>query len=132
MIQIDAKKADKEHGAPLKGRVLTLKAEAESLGTRIKTLEDTVGGDDTSAPEPQLGQGGTITLDVQDLESIEASLESRVQALENKVHKSTAGALLQTGAVKAATSLERRVESLEAEVADLRERTTVLEQMVEG
>merc|ERR550532_3196588 len=129
MIQLgDAKKADKEEGAPLKGRVLTLHAEANSLATRIQTLEDTVGGEDTSAATPMPSAGGSVVADVQELEAAEASLESRVQALENKVHKKVSGALLQIGAARAATSLETRVDSLEAEVADLRDRTTILDQ----
>merc|ERR1719507_914084 len=107
--------------APLKGRVLTLHAEVDSLALRIKALEDIVGGDDTAAATPKPEVGGTMAIDVAELEATEASLESRLQALENKVVK---GTLLQTSAQRvdagrAASSIEKRVESLETEVSDL-------------
>merc|ERR1719351_250339 len=124
--------SDDAVNAPLKGRVLTLHAEVDSLTLRVKALEDIVGGDDTAAATPKPEVGGTMAIDVAELEATEASLESRLQALENKVVK---GALLQTGAQEAAvkriaSSIEKRVESLEEEVSDLRTRTTVLEQKV--
>merc|ERR1719351_142755 len=104
--------SDDAVNAPLKGRVLTLHAEVDSLALRIKALEDIVGGDDTAAATPKPEVGGTLAIDVPELEATEASLESRLQALENKVLKVT---FLQTGAQMAdagtgASSIKKRVE----------------------
>lgn len=124
-------------GAPLKGRLETLEKEVASLKSRTATLETDVMGSESSAEGP-LPAIDEVAAPAAPEEAVLASVDKK-KAQPHHGHKKSrpdteAYVALAQGAadIEKADSLKDRVAALEAEMAALKSKVSMLENQVAG